>query len=146
VLPADDLTALFGVVVTVAGELTADQLDRGLAQRLIERLAAGSEGELNARLGDLCRRLHWAMGADDTYPAPAPRTWTYLVRVPDSAVAAAVVAELAQAGGRCVVQDDGQVAATFPDLVPSMAYGNRVCFVEELARRHGGEYAGSVGP
>ncbi|GAA4607133.1 hypothetical protein BJY16_006173 [Actinoplanes octamycinicus] len=176
VLPEADLAAIFGVLVTVHGELTAERLDPELVSRLVRRLSrhgpladGASAGELNALLADLCRRMHWAMGADDEYPAPSPRTVTYQLGLPDEQAAETVAGQLASEGGVTATfpppagssafeETSGssalegtaggepacwQVKATFPDLVPSTENRQRTEHLTRLAEQNGGRYLGA---
>jgi hypothetical protein len=157
VLPENDLAAIFGVLVTVHGELTAESLDQRLTERLLRRLsthgplaAGASAGELNLLLADLCQRMHWAMGAYDDYPAPLPRVVTYQLGLPDEQAAAAVAGRLSAEGGVTTTAPPAagedpswwRVEASFPDLVPSDENRERIVHVTGLAERHGGRYLG----
>ncbi|BCJ48288.1 hypothetical protein GCM10010168_26480 [Actinoplanes ianthinogenes] len=153
VLPEADLAAIFGVLVVVHGDLHAEQLDPDLTAHLIRRLsehgplpAGASPGELNALLGDLCQRLHWAMGVGEDYPEPSPRVVTYQLGMPDEEAAGAVARQLSADGGTVTTVPSSAsswlVEATFPDLVPSAGHRHRTDYVTMLAEQHGGSYLG----
>ena len=137
-------------VTVVAGQAAPD-----LTDKMIRRLAEGgfvapdaSVGELGAVVGDLCQRLHYAMGAHDTVPDASPRETRYALLMPTEAAARACQVELIASGGGDVAVDaadnDGwNVFASFPDLPPDRAFRDRVAQLETLARRHGGRYSGS---
>ncbi|MER7006087.1 hypothetical protein ABT297_24020 [Dactylosporangium sp. NPDC000555] len=160
-LPTSDLEAIFGVLVTVHGELTADELQPDLVRRLLRRLtdhgplpAGASTGELNALLADLCQRMHWAMSADyGDYPEPRPRRTTYYLDIPDEAEAVdACMAALTDLGGEVSFQgierpspNRRQLAAAFPDLPPDPSHHARIAQLSSLASRYGGRFAGFGG-
>jgi hypothetical protein len=151
-LPAPDLEAIFGVLVTVHGHLSADELPPDLVRHLLSRLArhgplpdGASAGELNALLADLCERMHWAMSDDyGDYPQPMPRRTTYYLDVPDEE-ADACMAALTELGGEVSRSGTGSLAAAFPDLPPDPGHHARVAQLSSLAHRHGGEFAGFGG-
>jgi hypothetical protein len=151
-----DLTALFGVLVTVHSHLMVDQLPPELVRRLLDRLTGhgpladgASAGELNALLADLCQRMHWAMSADPAdYPEPAPRRTTYYLDIPVDTVDACTAA-LTELGGAVSEHLEGRtqpdhrhIAVAFPDLPPDPGHHARVAQLSLLASRHGGRYAG----
>ena len=153
-LPEADVRALFDVVVVFNGQLLAGEAGPDLTARMIRRLADdgflaadASVGELGAVVGDLCQRLHYAMGAYDELPEPGARQTTYILLLPTVEAARAGQADLAALGGRDVlvaVDDEGwRVTAGFPDLAPDPAFHDRVAQLQALARRHGGRYAGA---
>lgn len=158
-LPVSDLTALFGVLVTVHAHLMADELPPNLVHRLLKRLTdhgplpeGASAGEMNALLADLCQRMHWAMSEDyGDYPEPLPRRTSYYLDIPDEPdVVAACMAALTDLGGEVSPQpiehrtrsDRRQIAASFPDLPPDPSHQARIAQLSSLASRYGGRYAG----
>jgi len=155
-LPESDLEAIFGVLAVVHGNLSADQLPPGLVRQLVNRLTGhgplpdgASPGELNALLGDLCQRMHWAMSHDyGDYPEPMSRRTTYYLDVPDGEIDTCTTA-LINLGGEvsrhqvdAAPSSGGHIAVAFPDLPPDPSHHARVAQLSTLARRHGGEFAG----
>jgi hypothetical protein len=156
-LPGSDLEAIFGALAVVHGNLLADQLPPDLVRQLLNRLTrhgplpeGASPGELNALLGDLCQRMHWAMSPEyGDYPEPMPRRTTYYLDIPDGEIDACTTA-LINLGGQVSRHriDDatdpsaGHIAAAFPDLPPDPSHHARVAQLSTLAHRHGGELAG----
>jgi hypothetical protein len=149
-LPESDLEAIFGVLAVVHGNLLADQLLPDLVRQLVNRLTrhgplpdGASPGELNALLGDLCQRMHWAMSYDyGDYPEPMPRRTTYYLDIPDGEIDACTTA-LINVGGevrRHRIDDTahpngGQIAAAFPDLPPDRGRGRRGRYAPLSRRR-----------
>jgi hypothetical protein len=153
-LPERDVHALFDVVVVFLGQLEAGEATPELTTRMIRRLAGNgflatdaSEGELAAVVGDLCQRLHYAMGAHDTLPEPSLRETTYTLVLPTEKAARACDGEVTTLGAldsSVSVGDHGwHLLATFPDVAPDSTFRDRVVQLEALARRHGGRYAGA---
>ena len=156
-LPSSDLQAIFGVLVTVHGHLTADDLPPYLVRHLLNRLTehgplpdGASAGQLNAVLADLCQRMHWAMSEDyGDYPDPSPQRTAHYFDVPNDAVAACI-AHVTELGGQVIEQSPKRpvpagrrhIAAAFPDLPPDPDHHARVVELTALAHRYGGSYAG----
>jgi hypothetical protein len=153
-LPDRDVRALFDVVVVFLAQLVSGEASPELTDRMIRRLAGdghlaadASVGELGAVVGDLCQRLHYAMGGHDTLPEPSPRATTYTLVLPTQQKAEACEADVRAMGGSdptVAAGDQGwDLSATFADLAPDSAFHDRVAQMEALARRHGGRYAGA---
>jgi hypothetical protein len=150
-LPESDLQAIFGVLVVVHGDLLADELPPDLVRQLISRLTRhgplpddASAGELNALLADLCQRMHWAMSEEyGDYPEPMRRRTTYYLDIPEEEVDACMAALRDLGGEVSRPPDSGHIAAAFPELPPDPSHHARVAELSSLARRYGGEFAGS---
>jgi hypothetical protein len=153
-LPERDMHALFDVVVVFLGQLVAGETPPELTARIIRRLARdgylasnASVGELAAVVGDLCQRLHYAMGAYDTLPEPSRRETSYTLALPTEQAAHACEAKVTAMGALATsvtAADEGwHLLARFPDLPPDPSFRDRVTQLQALARRHGGQYAGA---
>src|SRR5215207_1553638 len=105
-LPERDICALFHIVVTFGGQLMVGRAPPTMTGTMIRRLADdgllsadASPGDLAALIDDLCRRLHYAMGANDRLPDPRPPGMIHVLRLSSESTARAVGAELTASGG-----------------------------------------------
>jgi hypothetical protein len=87
-----------------------------------------SVGELGALIGDLLKRVRYALGEYPTLPERSARETTYVLRLPDHSAARACQEQLIAWGGSDVtvgeIRDGSgwQVRATFPELAPDPSY------------------------
>ncbi|MBU8857786.1 MULTISPECIES: hypothetical protein [unclassified Micromonospora] len=173
-LPEPDLRALLAVVLVVHAELRLGELPEGIFTRLARRLTtdgliprAASKGEVNALLGDLGQRLHWAMNPnpDQAYPRPAPRQVTHslLFAAGEAAARGFLVSATALGGTDAWVRREPRpgteepggantrggshdvwlVDVAFAELPPDPDFVARRKQLAALAADHGGRYIGS---
>ncbi|WP_170215117.1 hypothetical protein [Micromonospora aurantiaca] len=173
-LPEPDLRALLAVVLAVHADLHLGELPDHIIERLARRLTtdgliprAASKGEVNALLGDLAQRLHWAMNPnpDQPYPRPAPRQVTHSLLFPTGEAAARgfLVSATALGGTDAWVRREPRPGAeepggantrggshdvwlvdvTFAELPPDPDFVARRTQLATLAEDHGGRYTGN---
>ena len=158
-----DAELILGVLAVVSGSMLSGDSD-DLADSIRARLhrdgaisTLESFGEAAVVVERLCDQMHYTLGAyGDERPeaGPLPTMALHMLALPDRDRAAECLAELsalAPAEARIVDSRDNdprysvEVAIAFPGLPPDQEWIERRDQLDELAKKHGGRWAGTGG-